>query len=148
MHRVDTVENSPGVRWELADGIESLPGWRKGVRQKKTETHRKIFEGLTMTGAMKLQPDDGPRSSLGIVPGFGRCSGISLEFARRFAEWIGKLAGNTLGDRRKKTERLATRMSEGAGLVGLPRSVGFDIHPKKISSGRRCASRRRAQEWT
>ncbi|RZS22670.1 hypothetical protein BHM03_00055478, partial [Ensete ventricosum] len=71
-----------------------------------------------MTGAMKLQPDDGPRSSLGIVPGFGRCSGISLEFARRFAEWIGKLAGNTLGDRRKKTGRLATRMSEGAGLVG------------------------------
>ncbi|RWW03384.1 hypothetical protein GW17_00033460 [Ensete ventricosum] len=54
-----------------------------------------------MTGAMELQPDDGPRSSLGIVPGFGRCSGISLEFARRFAEWIEKLAGRSPEEDRK-----------------------------------------------
>ncbi|RWW18900.1 hypothetical protein BHE74_00045199 [Ensete ventricosum] len=47
----------------------------QGVRQKKTETRRKIVGGsqklagrLTRTGAMKLQPDDGPRSSLGIGP--------------------------------------------------------------------------------
>ncbi|RZS23348.1 hypothetical protein BHM03_00056263 [Ensete ventricosum] len=44
MHRVDAVGNSPGVRLELAEGIRSLPGWRKGVRQKKTETHWKIVE--------------------------------------------------------------------------------------------------------
>ncbi|RRT39598.1 hypothetical protein B296_00020538 [Ensete ventricosum] len=71
-----------------------------------------------MTGAMELQPDDGPRSSLSIGPGFERCSGISLEFARRFAEGIGKLARNMSGDRRKKTRRLTARISEAAGLVG------------------------------
>ncbi|RWW11030.1 hypothetical protein GW17_00025389 [Ensete ventricosum] len=43
MHRVDAVGNLPGVRWELAEGIESLLGWCKGVLQKKTETHRKII---------------------------------------------------------------------------------------------------------
>ncbi|RRT79498.1 hypothetical protein B296_00002618 [Ensete ventricosum] len=37
------VGNSPGVRRELAKGIGSLLGWRKGVCQKKTETHRKII---------------------------------------------------------------------------------------------------------
>ncbi|RWV77886.1 hypothetical protein GW17_00061229 [Ensete ventricosum] len=75
----------------FTEGIGSLQGWRKGVRQKKTETYRKIVE------------DDGPGSSLSIEPRFGRCSGISLEFARRFAEGIGKLVGSTSGDRRKKT---------------------------------------------
>ncbi|RZS29332.1 hypothetical protein BHM03_00063076 [Ensete ventricosum] len=45
MHWVDTVGNSPGVRRELTEGIGSLLGWRKGVRQKKTETRRKIIGG-------------------------------------------------------------------------------------------------------
>ncbi|RRT32736.1 hypothetical protein B296_00058878 [Ensete ventricosum] len=45
MHRIDAVTNSPGVRWELAKGIRSLLRWRKGVRQKKTETRRKIVGG-------------------------------------------------------------------------------------------------------
>ncbi|RWW56034.1 hypothetical protein BHE74_00037306 [Ensete ventricosum] len=72
-----------------------------------------------MTEAMELQPDDGPKSSLNIGPGFGRCSGISSKFARRFIEGIGKVAGNTLKDRQKKTGRLTARMSEAAGLVGL-----------------------------
>ncbi|RWV95053.1 hypothetical protein GW17_00042356 [Ensete ventricosum] len=126
MHRVDTVENSPGVRQELAEGIGSLPRWRKGVRQKKIETHRKIVGGsrktyreLTMTRAIKLQLDDGPRSSLSIGSRFERCSGISPEFARRFTEGIGMLAGNTPGDCRKKTRRLTARMSEAAGLAGV-----------------------------
>ncbi|RRT63827.1 hypothetical protein B296_00014022 [Ensete ventricosum] len=71
-----------------------------------------------MTRTMKLQPDDGPRSSLSIEPGFGRCSGISSKFARKFVEGIEKLAGNTSRDRWKKTGRLATRMPEAAGLAG------------------------------
>ncbi|RRT47849.1 hypothetical protein B296_00028540 [Ensete ventricosum] len=103
MHWVDAVGNSPGVRLELIDGIGSLPGWHKGVRQKKTETRRKIVgcsrkacRELTMIGAMKLQPDDGPRLSLSIGPGLGQCSGISPNGIRKFAE-------NTSGDRRKKT---------------------------------------------
>ncbi|RRT49265.1 hypothetical protein B296_00020971 [Ensete ventricosum] len=114
-----------------------------------------------MTGAMKLQSYDGPRSSLGIGPRFGRCSGISSKFAKRFVEGIGKLARNTLGDHRKKIGRLAARMSEVAGLVGRvnrpypdiravepPRSTGFDLHPKKIGRRRWCALRRRTWEWT
>ncbi|RWV83112.1 hypothetical protein GW17_00055325 [Ensete ventricosum] len=35
---------------KLAEGIGSLPGWRKGVRQKKTETHRKIIGGSRLQG--------------------------------------------------------------------------------------------------
>ncbi|RRT56692.1 hypothetical protein B296_00029066 [Ensete ventricosum] len=72
-----------------------------------------------MTGAMKLQPDDGPRSSLSIGPGFRRCSGISPEFAMRFAEGIGKLARNMSGDCRKKNIGLTARMPEVAGLAGV-----------------------------
>ncbi|RWV80750.1 hypothetical protein BHE74_00025904 [Ensete ventricosum] len=87
MHRVDAVGNSPGVRHELAEGIGSLPGWRKGVRQKKTETRLKIVEDSRKA-----------------------CQ-------ERFTEGIGKLAGNTPGDRQKKTGRLAVRMSEVAGLA-------------------------------
>ncbi|RZR75504.1 hypothetical protein BHM03_00059554, partial [Ensete ventricosum] len=45
MQRVDAVGNSLGVRRELAEGIGSLPGWRKGVRQKKIDTRRKIIRG-------------------------------------------------------------------------------------------------------
>ncbi|RRT59598.1 hypothetical protein B296_00011355 [Ensete ventricosum] len=71
-----------------------------------------------MIGAMKLQPDDGPRSNLSIGPGFGRCSGISLKFARRFVEGIGKLVGNISGDYRQKIERLTVRMSKADGLAG------------------------------
>ncbi|RWW01351.1 hypothetical protein GW17_00035618 [Ensete ventricosum] len=45
MHRVNAVGNSSGVRRELAEGIGSLPRWRKGVRQKKIETRQKIVGG-------------------------------------------------------------------------------------------------------
>ncbi|RRT31655.1 hypothetical protein B296_00058696 [Ensete ventricosum] len=88
MHRVDAVRNSPGVRREIAEGIGSLSGWRKGVRQKKIETRRKIIGGS-------------PKAC-----------------RERFVEGIGKLAGNTPGDYRKKTGRLAARMPEATGLTG------------------------------
>ncbi|RRT31951.1 hypothetical protein B296_00057457 [Ensete ventricosum] len=39
-----------------------------------------------MTGAMKLQPDDGPRSSLGIGPGSDDAVGYRHKFARRSPE--------------------------------------------------------------
>ncbi|RWV85890.1 hypothetical protein GW17_00052276 [Ensete ventricosum] len=45
MHWVDAVGNSLGVCRELDEGIGSLPRWRKGVRQKKIETHWKIIGG-------------------------------------------------------------------------------------------------------
>ncbi|RRT48058.1 hypothetical protein B296_00025143 [Ensete ventricosum] len=44
---------------------------------------------------MKLQPDNGPRSSLGIGPGLDDVVGPRRKFARRFTEGIGKLARNT-----------------------------------------------------
>ncbi|RRT79605.1 hypothetical protein B296_00007956 [Ensete ventricosum] len=67
---------------------------------------------------MELQPYDEPRSSLSIGPGFGRCSGISPEFARRFVEGIRKLVGNISGDCWKKTIGLVARMLEAVGLTG------------------------------
>ncbi|RRT45336.1 hypothetical protein B296_00045619 [Ensete ventricosum] len=80
----DAVGNSPRVRRELAEGIGSLPGRRKGVRRKKSETRRKIVEGSRKAcresnydRAIEIQSDDGPRSSLGIGPGFRQCSGTS-----------------------------------------------------------------------
>ncbi|RWW37401.1 hypothetical protein BHE74_00057486, partial [Ensete ventricosum] len=45
MHRVNAFGNSPGVCRKLTEGIRSLLGWRKGVRQKKTETRWKIIGG-------------------------------------------------------------------------------------------------------
>ncbi|RWW46367.1 hypothetical protein BHE74_00047710, partial [Ensete ventricosum] len=46
------------------------------------------------------------------------------EFARRFIEWIGKLAGTMLGNRRNKTIGLVTRIPEAAELGGKV----FSIH--------------------
>ncbi|RWW74584.1 hypothetical protein BHE74_00017474 [Ensete ventricosum] len=81
------------VKKKLAKGIRSLAGWCKGVRQKKTETCRKI-----VGGSRKAYQELG-----------------------RFAKGIGKFARNMLGDRRKKTRRLAVRMPEAAGLTGVHR---------------------------
>ncbi|RWW16949.1 hypothetical protein BHE74_00023813 [Ensete ventricosum] len=75
----DAVGNSLGVRQELAEGVGSLPGWRKGVRRKKTETRWKIIRG-------------------------NRKACWELDFP----EGIGKIARNTLEDRQRKTVRLAT----------------------------------------
>ncbi|RZS04578.1 hypothetical protein BHM03_00034932 [Ensete ventricosum] len=85
------------VRCELVEGIGSLLGWRKGVHQKKTETRRKIIEG-----SRKAYDAVGPRR----------------DFARRFVEGIGKLAGNISRDHRKNTVGLTARMLEAAGLAG------------------------------
>ncbi|RWW00588.1 hypothetical protein GW17_00036445 [Ensete ventricosum] len=45
MHRVDPFGNSTGVCRKLTKGIGSLLGWCMRVRQKKTETRRKIIGG-------------------------------------------------------------------------------------------------------
>ncbi|RRT40198.1 hypothetical protein B296_00058664, partial [Ensete ventricosum] len=71
-----------------------------------------------MTGAMELQPDDRPRSSLGIGPGSDDAVESHREFARSFAKGIGKLTGNTPGDRQRKTIGLAARISEAIELGG------------------------------
>ncbi|RWW37027.1 hypothetical protein BHE74_00057905 [Ensete ventricosum] len=89
---------------------------------------------------MELQLDDGPRSSFSIGSGFERCSGISLEFARRFTEGIEKLAENMSGDCRKKTIGLMVKMLEATGLAGVQNdfrnwSQNSNI-PKKSKYGR------------
>ncbi|RRT33887.1 hypothetical protein B296_00040767 [Ensete ventricosum] len=67
---------------------------------------------------MELQPDDRPRSSLGIGLGLDDAVKPRCEHAGRSPERIGKLARNTLGDRRKKTIELTARMPEAARLGG------------------------------
>ncbi|RRT48935.1 hypothetical protein B296_00005892 [Ensete ventricosum] len=90
-----------------------------------------------------LDSDVTAKIKLGHRVGFERCSGISPKFAKRFTEGIGKLVGNTPGDRRKKTGGLTRKNAGGCRIGGR-----FGLHPKKIGSGRRCASRRRTREWT
>ncbi|RZR71889.1 hypothetical protein BHM03_00008436 [Ensete ventricosum] len=53
-----------------------------------------------------------------LLPRSDNAMGPRREFARRFAEGIEKLAGNTSGDRWKKIGRLAAKMPETAGLAG------------------------------
>ncbi|RWW12644.1 hypothetical protein BHE74_00029653 [Ensete ventricosum] len=51
MHRVNAIGNSPRVRRDLAEGIRSLPGWCKGVRQKIVGVAEKLVgccDGLVM----------------------------------------------------------------------------------------------------
>ncbi|RWW35726.1 hypothetical protein BHE74_00059306 [Ensete ventricosum] len=66
-----------------------------------------------MAGSMKLQPDDGPRQSLGIGPISDDVVGSRRKFARRFAEGTGKLAGNAKGDRRKEDRRTCRKITGG-----------------------------------
>ncbi|RRT32098.1 hypothetical protein B296_00055875, partial [Ensete ventricosum] len=54
---------------------------------------------------------------------------------------IRKLAGNAKGYRRKEDRRTCRKIAKVAGVCGR-----FDLHPKKIGSGCRCASRRRTQK--
>ncbi|RWV92387.1 hypothetical protein BHE74_00029899 [Ensete ventricosum] len=124
MHRVDMVGNLPGVHWKLAEGIRSLARCiREFTRRRPRLTGRllgvakKLAGSLTMTRSMELQPDDGPRASLGIGPGSDDAVRFRWEFARRFAEGIRKLVGNTMGDHQEKTERLTASMSEVTGLA-------------------------------
>ncbi|RWW17152.1 hypothetical protein GW17_00018943 [Ensete ventricosum] len=103
-----------------------------------------------MTRSMKLQPDDGPRYSLGIGPSSDHTVGSRRKFARRFAEGIGKLARNTKGDHRKEDRRTCHKITGGCRSMRdelpIPQNLGdgqllttrFDLHPKKIGSGCRC----------
>ncbi|RRT31284.1 hypothetical protein B296_00054860 [Ensete ventricosum] len=67
---------------------------------------------------MKLQLNDGPRSSLSIGPGFGRCGGFRREFARRFTEGIGKLARNTPGDHQGEDQKTYRKYVGGYRIGG------------------------------
>ncbi|RWV85372.1 hypothetical protein GW17_00052833, partial [Ensete ventricosum] len=62
---------------------------------------------------MKLQPNDGPRYSLGIGPSSDDAVGSRRKFDRRFAEGIGKLAGNVKIDRREEDWRTCSKIIGG-----------------------------------
>ncbi|RZS11291.1 hypothetical protein BHM03_00042607, partial [Ensete ventricosum] len=70
-----------------------------------------------MTGSMELQPDNGPRSSLGIGPSLDDEVVSRREFARRFAEEIGKLAGNMKGDHREEDQRTCRKNAGGYRIM-------------------------------
>ncbi|RRT40324.1 hypothetical protein B296_00039864, partial [Ensete ventricosum] len=99
MHQVDAFGNSTGVCRKLVEGIGSLPRWHKGVRQKKTETHRKIIGDSRKACRESGCSDDA----------VGSCQ----KFARRFAEEIRKLAGNTKGDHWKEDRRICRKIAGG-----------------------------------
>ncbi|RZS20327.1 hypothetical protein BHM03_00052822 [Ensete ventricosum] len=117
MHQVDAVGSSLRVSGVCQDGAREFTRRRPRLTGRLLGVVEKPTGRLTMTGAMKLQPDDGPRSSLSIGPGLGRCSGISSKFTRRFAEGIRKLVRNTPGDPWKKIERLSIKMSKTTRLA-------------------------------
>ncbi|RZS08905.1 hypothetical protein BHM03_00039943 [Ensete ventricosum] len=77
-----------------------------------------------MAGSMKLQPDDGPRYSLGIGPRSDDAVGYRQKFARRFAEGIGKLIGNAKGDRQKEDRRTCRKIAGVCGSRGQQISMG------------------------
>ncbi|RWV96431.1 hypothetical protein GW17_00040863 [Ensete ventricosum] len=95
----ECVGSSPRVSRVYQDGTREFAKRRLRLAERLSGVVEKFAWRITMTGVMKLQPDDGPRSNWSIGSGFGRCSGISLEFARRFTEGIEKLARSTSGDR-------------------------------------------------
>ncbi|RRT49714.1 hypothetical protein B296_00052197 [Ensete ventricosum] len=70
-----------------------------------------------MAESMELQPDDGPRKSLGIGPSSDDAVGSCRKFARRFGERIGKLAGNMKGDRRKEDRRTCRKIAGGCRSI-------------------------------
>ncbi|RWW00801.1 hypothetical protein GW17_00036205 [Ensete ventricosum] len=125
MHRVDAVENSLGVCRELTEGIGSSPGRHKGVRQKKTETRQKIIG------------DNGPRSSLGIGPSLDDEVGSRREFAKRFAEGIGKLVGNMKGDRQEEDWRTCCKNARGYWIMREIRATANNFRRVNCPGGRK-----------
>ncbi|RRT32234.1 hypothetical protein B296_00051595 [Ensete ventricosum] len=88
MHRVDAVGNSLVVCWELAEGIRSLLGWHKGVRQKKIETRRKIVGGAKACRDSLGDSSKGSGSSLGTRREIaGRRPDDSPQEYRRLSDW-------------------------------------------------------------
>ncbi|RWV77850.1 hypothetical protein GW17_00061270 [Ensete ventricosum] len=112
MHRVDAFGNSPGVCRKLTKGIGCLLGWRMGIRQKKTETRRKIIKGSRKACRESRWSYDGPRYNLGIGPSSDDAVGSRRKFTRRFAEGMGKLAGNAKGDRWEEDRRTCHKITE------------------------------------
>ncbi|RWW71189.1 hypothetical protein BHE74_00021100 [Ensete ventricosum] len=81
-------------------------GAREFARRRPKLVGRLSGVAEKLAGVGMLQPDDGPGSCLGIGPGSDDAVGSRQEFARRITKEIGKLAGNTPGDRRKESKSI------------------------------------------
>ncbi|RWW50039.1 hypothetical protein BHE74_00043724 [Ensete ventricosum] len=101
--RQECVGSSPRVLGVCQDGIREFAKRRSRLVGRLSRVAKMLDGRLPMTRAMKLQPDDGLRSNLSIGPGFERCSGISSEFARKFAEGIGKFTCRRLPEEDHRT---------------------------------------------
>ncbi|RWV98618.1 hypothetical protein GW17_00038527 [Ensete ventricosum] len=127
--RQECVGSSPRVSRVCQDGAREFAKRRP-----------RLDERLSMV-AEKLAGNDGPRQS----QASGRVRTMRWDLVRSSLGDSPKESGSSLGTRReiarKKTEGLTARLLEVAGVCGR-----FDLHPKKIGSGCRCASRRRTRK--
>ncbi|RRT34998.1 hypothetical protein B296_00031741 [Ensete ventricosum] len=71
-----------------------------------------------MIGAMKLQPDDGPRSSLCIGPGYKRCNGISPKGLGSSLGTRWEIAGRTPEDSPQECRTLPDRREQRVNCPG------------------------------
>ncbi|RRT36537.1 hypothetical protein B296_00057072 [Ensete ventricosum] len=114
--RKECIGCSSRVSGVRRDGTREFARRRLRLVRRLSGVAEKLAGILTMTGSMELQPDNGPRSSLGIGPSSDDEVGSHWEFARRFYEGIGKLAGKRREIAGKKTGVLVARMIEAIGL--------------------------------
>ncbi|RRT64967.1 hypothetical protein B296_00021408 [Ensete ventricosum] len=115
--RQECVKSLSRVSGACQDDAREFASRRPRLAGRLLRVAEKLIGRLTMIGAMKLQRDDGPRSSLGIKSSSDDAVGSRHECARRFTEGIVKLAENMPGDRWKKTKKLTARMLEATGLA-------------------------------
>ncbi|RWW37099.1 hypothetical protein BHE74_00057832 [Ensete ventricosum] len=111
MHRARVRTIRLGTRQEcVAEGIGSLPGWRKEVRQKKTETHRKIVGGWdSIEKIARNTLGDHQRKTVRLVAGeAGGC---------RFAGRVSRACQNRTREFAGRRLRLARRLSGVAERV-------------------------------
>ncbi|RWW83148.1 hypothetical protein BHE74_00008348 [Ensete ventricosum] len=120
------------TQWVLTESLPEVYRGLDDVVGSSPRTHQKFsgkFVGSSPIGCRELAgclPEEcwnfvrsSPKeigSSLGVHRKDARM-GPRREFDRRFTEGIGKLAGSTPGDHRKKSGSLIARMPEVTGLV-------------------------------
>ncbi|RWV79480.1 hypothetical protein GW17_00059378 [Ensete ventricosum] len=113
----ECVGSSPRVLGACQDSTRKFAGRRSRLAERLSEVAEKLvrsWDGLAMDVS-----DMDPGSSLGIRPGSEDVMEPRQEFARGFADGIGKLARNTPRDHRRKTVRLAVVESEGCQITGV-----------------------------
>ncbi|RWW85267.1 hypothetical protein BHE74_00006075 [Ensete ventricosum] len=123
------VETSPVVtRVDQTPHMQSPRTLAVNVKRKGTTADSRNITGLIMAGSIKLQPDDGPRYSLGIWLNSDDVVGSHRKFARRFVEGNRKLARNAKRDSRKEDRRTCRK------IVGGCQSIRDDS--QQVSAGK------------